>query len=72
MPSRLNGRDDIRFGSRLRQLEGESGSCGCQFLQLAEVIQVVAGHGFDDGFKGHGAALGVCDLLGCGLRRSFA
>jgi hypothetical protein len=30
-------------------------------LQLAKVIQVVAGHGFHDGLKGHGTALGMID-----------
>ena len=35
-------------------------ACG-DALDLAKVIQVVAGHGFDDGLEGHGAALGVRD-----------
>ena len=30
-------------------------------LELGEVVEVVAGHGFDDGAEGHGAALGVSD-----------
>lgn len=28
-------------------------------LELLEVVEVVAGHGFDDGPEGHGASLGV-------------
>jgi hypothetical protein len=37
-----------------------------QFLELGDVVEVVAGHGFYDGGEGHGAALGVgYGLLGC-------
>lgn len=33
------------------------------------MVEVVAGHGFNDGLKGHGAALGVDGwLVGCGWR----
>jgi hypothetical protein len=35
-----------------------SASCG-EVLELPEVVDVVSGHGFDDGPEGHGAALGV-------------
>ena len=41
-----------------------------EFFELGEVVEVVAGHGFDDGLEGHGAALGMRDgLAGC-LRQS--
>jgi hypothetical protein len=33
--------------------------CGGDALQLLQVIDVVAGHGFDDGPEGHGAAFGM-------------
>ena len=34
---------------------------GCRdAFDLLKVVDVVAGHGFDDGPEGHGAALGVC------------
>ena len=32
-----------------------------QSLELPEVVQVVASHGFNDSLEGHGAALGVSD-----------
>ena len=38
-------------------------------LQLRKVIQIVAGHRFDDGGECHGAAFGVADLLGHHGRR---
>src|ERR1035441_1942738 len=38
--------------------------------QLAEMVEVVAGHGFYDGLKGHGAALGMDGRPGCGRGQS--
>ena len=39
-----------------------AGSVACgQALKLAKMVQIVPGHGFDDGLEGHGAALGVRD-----------
>src|ERR1017187_6490458 len=40
------------------------------FSQLAEMVEVVAGHGFYDGLKGHGAALGMDGRSGCGRGQS--
>jgi len=36
-----------------------SGRGCCEAFDLLEVVDVVAGHGFDDGPEGHGAAFGV-------------
>jgi hypothetical protein len=33
-------------------------------LELGKVIEVVTGHGFNDGLKGHGATLGMGNGLG--------
>ena len=35
------------------------------------MVEIVAGHGFDDGLESHGAALGMCDRLGGGAGQSF-
>jgi len=39
------------------------------FLDLAQVIQVVAAHGFDDGLERHGATFGMGDGFGERLGR---
>lgn len=47
--------------STLKSDAGDAGlvtACG-EALQLLDVVDVVAGHGLDDGPEGHGAALGV-------------
>jgi hypothetical protein len=47
----------IRKGPQARLCVGAN-SLG-EPAQLAEVIEVVAGHGFDNGLEGHGAAFGM-------------
>ena len=47
------------------------GRCG-DARKLRKMIQVVAGHGFDDGLKCHGAALGMGDGRFAGCRQRAA
>jgi hypothetical protein len=49
-----------------RMFRSCSRSNTCNLAQLADVVEVVAGHGFYDGLKGHGAALGMDGRPGCG------
>ena len=50
--------DQARAESSALQLRPRVSSTG-QFLELFEVIEIVTGHGLDDGEKGHGAAFGM-------------